>query len=125
MMIVPGSAEYWQLFNGFQRSAYRLETLQYYQADSEARPLRAFLAGQPRPELPGKDRWVSRIRDARAAGKTMSRVRVVAEPLSEYLRFELSWSYLPNAAGEDILIMRHGTAEMLSLPEQDYWQFES
>jgi hypothetical protein len=126
MMIIPGSAEYWQLFDGFQRSAYRLETLQYYQADSEAGPLRAFLAGQPQPELPGKDRWVSRIRDARAAGKTMSRVRVVAEPLSEYLRFELSWSYPPNvAAGEDIRIMRHGTAEILDLPEQDYWLFDS
>ncbi len=49
MMIIPGSAEYWQLFDGFQRSAYRLETLQYYQADSEAGPLRAFLAGQPQP----------------------------------------------------------------------------
>ena len=43
MMIIPGSAEYWQLFDGFQRSAYRPETLQHYQADTEAWPLRAFL----------------------------------------------------------------------------------
>ena len=125
-MIIPGSPEYLQLFDGFQRSAYRLETLQYYQADNEAGPLRAFIAGQPRPELPGKDRWVSRIRDARTAGKTMSRVRVVAEPLSDYLRYELSWSYPANvAAGEDIRIMGQDAAEMLGLPEQDHWLFDS
>ncbi len=56
----------------------------------------------------------------------MSRVRVVAEPLSDYLRYELSWSYPSNvAAGEDFRIMRQGTAEMLGLPEQDYWLFDS
>lgn len=125
MKVIPGSAAYWELFDGFQRSAYRLEGLQRYRDASEEDPLRAFLAGEPRPPLPGKDGWTARIRAVRGAGKTMSRVHVVDEPLSDYLRFELGWSYPPNvAAGEDIRIMPRSVADDLGLPARDYWLFD-
>jgi hypothetical protein len=104
--LVPGSAGYWELFDNFEHTAYRLETLQYYRADGEAEPLRRFLAGEPQPHDPGKDQWVTRIRAAAAAGKLMQRVHIVTEPLSDYLRYELSWSYAPNVAvGEDIRVI--------------------
>ena len=47
----------------------------------------------------------------------MQRVHVVAEPLTEYLRFDIDWSYPLNAAtGEDIRLTRAITA----LPGTDY-----
>jgi hypothetical protein len=52
----------------------------------------------------------------------MQRVHVVSEPLSDYLRFEIGWSYPVNAElGEDIRISRAGAA----LPGNDYWLFDS
>jgi hypothetical protein len=39
-------------------------------------------------------------------GKRLERVYVVAEPPTNYIRYELMWSYEPNvAAGEDIRIL--------------------
>jgi hypothetical protein len=46
-LIRPGSAELRQLFATFQRSAFRLETLQSYGQSGEDPALDAFLAGQP------------------------------------------------------------------------------
>src|SRR5260370_3848290 len=91
---------------GFEHTAYRLETLQRYEDDSETVMLRSFLAGEPQPHDHGKEQWTARITAAVASGRRMQRVHVVVEPVSDYLRFELAWSYGPNvAAGEDIGIV--------------------
>lgn len=118
MRIAPGSPEWGRLFDGFAHSAFRLETLSEY--DDEA--VRAFLAGEPRPPMPGKERWVARVQAACASGKIMSRVHIVAEPLTDYLRYELTWSYPANvAAGEDIRI----ALVSAGLPDRDFWLFDS
>jgi hypothetical protein len=67
------------------------------------------------------------------AGKVFQRVHVVREPLTDYLRYELGWSYQPNVeAGEDIriLVAQPGSWPMSArgeiLPElKDYWLFDS
>jgi hypothetical protein len=125
--LVPGGAEYWALFDGFEHTAYRLETLQEYRVDGEAEPLRQFLAGETPPHTPGKERWLGRIRSAVAAGRVMQRVHIVTEPLSDYLRYELGWSYAPNVvAGEDIRIIPVAAGEWPpDLPRHDYWLFDS
>ena len=58
------------------------------------------------------------ITDAVAAGKVFQRVHVVTEPLTDYLRYELGWSYPPNVeAGEDIRILsRAESGPLASLP---------
>ena len=99
----------------------------------EVEPYQAFIAGHPRPHDSSKDQWVSMIRDAVAAGKVFQRVHVVIEPLTDYLRYELGWSYPPNVeVGEDIriLVAQPGQWPMSSrgeiLPQlQDYWLFDS
>ncbi|GAA4522833.1 hypothetical protein GCM10023191_102300 [Actinoallomurus oryzae] len=122
----PGSSEYRRLFDSFTRSAFRLETFQRYQVDYEEEPLRRFLAGEPRPHDPHKQGWIERVRNAAAAGKTMRRVHIVVEPVSDYLRYELSWSYRDNvAAGEDIGIIATDTGRWpADLPRHDYWLFD-
>jgi len=60
-----------------------------------------------------------------AAGKRMQRVRVVDEPLGDYLRFEFAFYPDTIEAGEDIRILDRRTAEAAGLPAHDYWLFDS
>ena len=120
---VPAGKVNWHgLFDRSEHTCFRLQTLQWYDEPGEADALEAFLAGQQPEIYPGKKAWLEIIRAATAVGKVMQRVHVVAEPLTEYLRFSLGWSYQLNAAaGEDIRITRALTA----LPSTDYWLFDS
>lgn len=120
------SDEFGQLFTSFGHTAYRLETLQQYDVSYEKEPYAAFLAGRPQPEDPSKDEWASMIRDALQVGRVFQRVHVVAEPLTDYLSYEIGWSYAPNvAAGEDIRILPAESGNDLGLPDHDYWLFDS
>jgi hypothetical protein len=38
------------------------------------------------------------IREHRRAGRLLERVHVVVEPLTDYVRYELTWAYAPNVA---------------------------
>jgi hypothetical protein len=124
-VIAPGSVELRRLFQTFERSAFRLETLQSYGQSGEDTAFDAFLAGQPYVRPPGKERWLGNIARARTVGASMSRVHIVREPLTDYLRFELTWAYAPNvAAGEDVRIVAVGPDEPWPavLPvDRDFW----
>jgi hypothetical protein len=115
------------LFHEFEHTAFRLETLQQYSVEYEEAPFRAFRAGEERRSDPAYADWVETIKSNRSAGKRMSRVHVIREPLSEYVRYELTWPYPDNvAAGEDIRILAvTGDTWPADLPRQDYWLFDS
>ena len=114
--------EFGRLFTSFEHTAYRLETLQRYDVAHERESFAAFLAGHP-VSRESKSEWVGVITDAVQAGKTMRRVHVVTEPLTDYLRFEMA-SYRWNwEAGEDIRILP--VTEWPDLPRRDYWLFDS
>ena len=84
------------------------------------------MAGHQRPADSSKDQWVGMITAAVEAGKVFQRVHVVTEPLTDYLRYELGWSYPPNVeAGEDIRILPAESGRWPSLPRHDYWLFDS
>jgi hypothetical protein len=65
--------------------------------------------------------WTRRITDE---GRQIGRVRVLTEPLTDYLRFELAFTCHAVDAGEDIRLMPKRTAEELALPEHDFWIFD-
>jgi hypothetical protein len=112
--------EFGRLFTSFEHTAYRLETLQRYDVAYEREPFTAFLAGHP---VSRESEWVGVITAAVQAGKTMRRVHVVTEPLTDYLRFEMA-SYRRNwEAGEDVRILP--VTEWPDLPRHDYWLFDS
>lgn len=121
-----GSAEFSRLFTDFEHTAFRLELLQRYDVSYEKEPFRAFIEGGQRPADPSKDEWTGMIRAAVAAGKVFQRVHLVDEPLTDYLLYELDWSYEPNVeAGEDIRILVSHHASRPTLPGHDYWLFDS
>jgi len=125
------SPEFDVLFTGFSHTAYRLETLQVYDVSYEIEPYRAFLAGRPRPRDAAKNAWTAMLAASAAEGKIVQRVRLVQEPLTDYSRYELEWSYPPNvAAGEDIRVLPAdlpdpGAPVQTLAVMQDYWLFDS
>lgn len=82
-----------------------METLQNYSGSSADD---AFLEWQRTGAIPLTDelhQWCERIQRRVDGGARVQRVHVVAEPLTDYMRFELA-SYEPNvAAGEDVRII--------------------
>jgi hypothetical protein len=111
-------------FRDFTSSAFRLELRQVYTMPDEIDDLRAFEQGQ----LPPPDYhygWLDTLEQARKAGKTMRRVRVVARPLSFYTRWEFVWGFAYNArAGEDIRILDLTDQPSRELPDHDFWLFD-
>ncbi len=84
---------------------FRLETLSFYNAASDADDLHRYLRGEPAPTAEAKRPWLDRIRADITSGRTWRRIHAVAEPLSDYVRYECEWGYVPNsAAGEQIRI---------------------
>jgi hypothetical protein len=112
-------------FRDFTSSAFRLELRQVYTMPDEADDLRAFEQGQLPP--PGYHYgWLDTVEQARKAGKTMRRVRVVTRPLSFYTRWEFVWGYAYNArAGEGIRILDVTDQPAPELPDHDFWLFDA
>jgi hypothetical protein len=123
--------EFDRLFERFEHTAFRLETLQHYSMPYEDGLLRRFLAGELEPVGLNEKYawWRGLIADAVAVGKRVERIHVVAEPLSDYMRFQLAWLYPGNAvAGEDIRIIPISSGRWpADLPGcgHDYWLLDS
>jgi hypothetical protein len=112
------------LFTGFLHTAYRFEQMQAYDVGYENLSYRRYLAGEPASD-PAQDEWTGMVRDAVRTGKTFQRVHLVSEPLTDYLRYEIAvWYPLSTGAGEDIRILPTPLPGV-SLPEWDYWLFDS
>jgi hypothetical protein len=111
-------------FRDFTASAFRLELRQVYTMPGEADELRRFRAGEqpPRGYHYG---WLDTVAEARKAGKTMRRVRVVTRPLTDYTKYEFAWGFVYNVeAGEDIRILDLTARPEPGLPDHDFWLFD-
>lgn len=68
--------------------------------------------------------WVSLISRARARGVTVRRVRIVSEPVTEYIRYEHAGTVVNVHAGEDVRWLPRRQAATLLLPGADLWIFD-
>jgi hypothetical protein len=118
--------EFNALFDRFQRTAHRLETLQTYTIDEEQERIRAFIEGRPRPERSARTNpWLRRIAETTAAGKEWERVRLIRHPMALYTRFELVGYPEAQAAGEQIRLADYAAHPGLaSLEGGDFWLFD-
>jgi hypothetical protein len=111
-------------FRDFSTSAFRLELHQVYTMPDEADELQRFRAGE-KPPTEYHYGWLDTVAAAIRAGKTMSRVRVVREPLSDYTRYEFEWGFVYNVeAGEDIRVLDMTGQASPVLPDHDFWMFD-
>ena len=118
------SEEFGALFEKFGREAFRLETLDDYSGSTDPEELRAYFAGETKPEGYNGS-WLETIRRNTEAGRRMYRVHVLSRPLTDYLRYELEWGYLTNmTAGEEFYIL--DTTDQPDPLEDvpDFWMFD-
>jgi hypothetical protein len=114
------------LLSSFQRSAFRLEVLDRYTIPGEEDWLEAFRRDGSIPDLtPESYPWLKLLADAAAAGRTVQRVHIVSEPLSEYVRWELGMYRLLAAAGEDVRIADRGRYPELAELGPDFWLLDN
>ncbi|SHF26561.1 DUF6879 family protein [Streptoalloteichus hindustanus] len=110
-------------FRNFVKSAFRLETHQVYTIPSEAERVRRFLAGQPKDDESIQE-WRRLVEEITGAGKTMTRVKIVRRPFTDYTRYLMEWGVPRNVrAGEDYRILDLTDREV-DLPQQDFWLFD-
>lgn len=115
-------AEFKALFDTWRTSAWRWECQGVYREPSEEAPFRKFLAGEADPSWFAG--WLARVRAWTDAGQHMGRVRMLTDPLTDYLRFELSITPSAVEAGEDIRFLTAACAAELELPKEDFWLFD-
>jgi hypothetical protein len=118
-LVLLAGEEFAEVFRSFESSAFRMETLDFYDVEEERQGHYAFLARQDIPAAwTEPNPWVSAMIDG---GKTLQRVHIVGSPLTNYLRFELGWAYPAHLlAGEDIRILDLANAEVPGLPDHDF-----
>lgn len=127
-LIPPGASEFPARFDAFSYSVFRLETLQSYGNSGEDAAFAAFQAGDPPPPPdPSAQEWDAMIRRNAQAGRVQQRVHVVTEPLTGYMRFELSGYARSVEAGEDVRIVHVAEDDSWppDVPKLDYFLFDS
>ncbi|MFH9493543.1 MULTISPECIES: DUF6879 family protein [Streptomyces] len=113
------------LFDSFEREAFRLETLDDYSKSGNVDAYHAFLAGLPQPDSYNAG-WVEELRSHTGKGKRVYRVHILSRPLTDYLRFELGWGYRKNRSGGEeffILDVTDKPNPLAGVP--DFWCFDS
>ncbi|WP_225826846.1 DUF6879 family protein [Streptomyces naphthomycinicus] len=123
-MLLDGD-EWRAMFRGIESEAWRLETLPQYVVPQEVGEIEAYRAGKRIDPRTYSSSYTEDLKRLRAEGKRKGRVHVLAQPLSEYLRFEFWRYYAPHAlAGEDVRILDVTGRDNPLQGVQDFWLFD-
>lgn len=121
-------AEFDDLLHSFRRAAFRLETRDSYALSYERAEYERFLAGTPTPppQVDWWQPWLERIASFTREHKRIGRVRILAEPPSDYQRWELWAAPWHARAGERIRYLPRSRAEEVGLPmAYDWWLLDN
>ncbi|MEU6989756.1 DUF6879 family protein [Streptomyces sp. NPDC046465] len=108
-----------------RRSAVHLEMRDSYTPDDPE-----FIAWQRGKRLVPSDQaswwggWHDVVRGAVARGVVVRRVRIVSEPISDYVRYEYDGTFANIAVGEAVRWLPRRRATDLALPGTDFWLFD-
>lgn len=106
---------------------FHLELRDSYAVDGERSAFTRWLAGEPETEAEiaaRRDGWGALVRSIARRGGTVRRVRVVTEPVSDYIRWEREGTALNIEMGEDVRwLPRHQLPAGLVFPVDgnDWW----
>lgn len=121
---LAGEGIYGQLFRKAQRSAVHVEVQDTYQMPDEYEPLERWRENREIVETDGGREWCKLVAETVARGVTVSRIRVVTVPHTEYTRWLLD-ACVPNiAAGEQIRYLPRHIVDG-HVPGDDFWLFDS
>ncbi|MFE6379245.1 DUF6879 family protein [Streptomyces roseolus] len=116
-----------ELLASARRSAIHLELRDGYAVPDEAADYQGWRETGERdvdPASPYWSPWVTMVQAATARGVAMRRVRVVSEPVSDYIRYEHAGTVVNVGAGEDVRWLPRDQAVGLLLPVVDGWIFD-
>ncbi|MFF1901944.1 DUF6879 family protein [Kitasatospora sp. NPDC058218] len=68
--------------------------------------------------------WADAVRDAVSRGVVVRRLRIVSEPVTDYIKYEHHVTYLNLAAGEQVRWLRRARIRSTPLPANDFWLFD-
>ena len=124
----PLTDQQWaELFGACQRSAWHLETRDWYGVDDEKQRYQRFLATGQRDhaaEALERKAWLDLMRAVTDAGVQVRRARIVCEPVSDYIRFSYAGAQPNIDAGEQIRWLPRRRASRIALPGNDFWLFD-
>ncbi|WP_171164101.1 DUF6879 family protein [Streptomyces sp. I05A-00742] len=110
--------------DGFEHTAWRLETRTGYASDQAMPSYQEFLrTGDTAGEV--GHRWFDNVRRMVASGKRFERVRLVDNPPTTGQRYLLACGRTNVAAGEGIRCLWRDDAERYGVNLSDFWLFDS
>lgn len=111
----------------YQREALHLEMRDVYATDVERSRFATWMAGKPLDPA-AEDEWWHPWRTLMKAnieaGKTLRRLRIVSEPVTDYIRFEWLDAEELVKVGEEVRWLPRRSASTLLLPGNDCWIFD-
>ena len=116
--------EWGDQFRSYQRSAWRWERQPFYASDLATGWPERWLAGDRSAPMEFLGPWLAEVRQRRAAGKTMERVRVVDDPMTDIQRWADWAADFNRQAGEVILGLARPRARAVGLLDDaptDFW----
>ena len=117
-----------QLLTTFRDEAVHLEMRDVYVTDVERDRLATWLRGEPLdPEAEAEwwRPWFEMMKRNTDAGKRLRRLRIISEPVTDYIRFEWLDAARLVRSGEDVRWLPRRKTSMLLLPGNDFWMFDS
>ncbi|CAM3021767.1 MULTISPECIES: DUF6879 family protein [Streptomyces] len=112
------------LLDSATESALHLEMRDQYAVSHENEHFRIWKETGERPTDPDSPywrAWVSLVRRTVARGVPVRRVRIVSEPVTEYIRYEYAGTPVNLAAGEQVRWLARRRASDIALPGNDFW----
>ncbi len=116
-----------QFLTTFLREAVHLEMHDVYATDTERGRFATWLRGEPLdPEAEAEwwRPWFELMKRNTDADKRLRRLRIVSEPVTDYIRFEWLDAAQLVRAGEDVRWLPRRRASQLLLPGNDFWMFD-
>lgn len=117
-----------QLIAAFTAEAIHLETRDIYATQIEKDRFGRWLAGEtldPAAEGEWWRPWRNMLSQHMKADKIMRRLRIISEPVTDYIRFEWTDTEHLVKAGEDVRWLPRRRASALLLPGNDFWLFDN
>ncbi|MFI5882113.1 DUF6879 family protein [Streptomyces sp. NPDC051554] len=121
-MLLAGD-DWRRTFDGMEQEAWRLETLPVYRVPQEEEAISRFLAGES-VTRDATQPWFDRVKAYVAGGRSVGRVHIVTQPLSDYLRFEFEHYRHNVEAGEAVRILDVTDRTNPLAGIQDFWMFD-
>ncbi|MGH3824762.1 MAG: DUF6879 family protein [Pseudonocardiaceae bacterium] len=116
-----------QFFTTFRGEAVHLEMRDVYATEVERDRFATWLRGEPLdPEAEAEwwRPWFEMMKRNTDAGKRLRRLRIISEPVTDYIRFEWLDAAQLVRSGEDVRWLPRRNTSQLLLPGNDFWMFD-